>query len=86
MFVEMMKYCFISAADTSAPESGRTAMDVVPFQVVMLTTILGAGSDAATLLIFERSRSWLIDTVLVDAVSVGLGSGNEGLLQHTLAK
>ena len=61
-------------------------MDIVPFQVVMLTTILGAGSDAATLLIFERSRSWLIDTVLVDAVSVGLGSGNEGLLRHTLAK
>ena len=61
-------------------------MDVEPFRVVMLMVILGAGSDAATLLIFERSRSLLVESVLVDVVNVGLDSGREGLLRHTLAK
>ena len=61
-------------------------MDLVPFRVVMSMVILGARSDAATLLMFERSRSLLVVSVLVDAVNVGLGSGSRGLLRHTLAK
>ena len=38
-------------------------MDVEPFRVVMLIVILWAESDAAALLIFERSRSLLVESV-----------------------
>ena len=63
-------------------------MDVEPLSVVMLMVhvLLGAGSNAATLLIFERNRSLLVESGLVDVVNVGLGSGSKVLLRHTLAK
>ena len=41
----------------SSPESGRTAIDVEPFCDEMLMVSLGAGSDVATILMFERSGS-----------------------------
>lgn len=73
------------AAEMSAPESGRTAIDVEPFCEEMLIMSLGAGSDAATMLIFESSGSSHVESALV-VVGIDLGSGSVGLLRHTLAK
>ena len=70
------------AAEMSAPESGKTAIDVEPFCDKMLMVSLGA---AATILIFERSGSSCVESALV-VVAIGLGSGGVGLLRHTLAK
>ena len=73
------------AAEMSAPESGKTAMDVEPFCDEMLMVSLGAGSDAATILIFERSGSSCVESALA-VVAIGLGCGGVGQLRHTLAK
>ena len=60
------------AAEISAPESGKTTIDVEPFYDEMLMVSLGAGSDAATILISERSGSSCVESALV-VVAIGLG-------------
>ena len=73
------------AAKMSAPKSGRIAIDIEPFCKEILMVSLGAGSDAATMLIFERSGSSCVESALVVA-GIDLGSGSMGLQRHTLAK